>query len=260
MRFQHYHNNYKKLLTVMVLLSSFFLQSQIVNIENLRHNIDSLGWSGHARLDLQLEKNNANRILNFSNQLRLQYKAQKSTWFLIHDMALKEFNGSQIINNSTQHLRFSHELSSKISYEAFLQSQSDRISEIRLRFLAGTGLRFNLYKTEKTKAFLGATVMYEYENSVHEVESIHNDLRNSLYFSFKLKPTENISIVSTNYYQPLFNNFSDYRILSETSLMFKVIKNLKFITTIHYVFDSFPVATVAKEQYKISNGLVYFFD
>ena len=83
MRFQRYHNNFKKLLTVSILLSSFFLQAQIINIESLRQKQDSIGWSGHARLDLSLKKN-VNQIFSFSNQLRLQYKGEKNTWFIIH--------------------------------------------------------------------------------------------------------------------------------------------------------------------------------
>ncbi|WP_034228834.1 DUF481 domain-containing protein [Aquimarina pacifica] len=236
------------------------MQAQIVNVENLRHEIDSTGWSGHVRLDGQLEKNNTSRILNFSNQLRLQYKREKSVWFLIHDMSFKEINATEIINNSTQHLRYSHELSSRVSYEAFLQSQSDKVSEIKIRALAGTGLRFNLYNAKKYKFFLGVTMMYEYENSVDDIENVQNNIRSSNYVSFKIKPNDNISLVSSNYFQPLIDYISDYRILSETAIMLKIVKNLKFITTLYYIFDSFPVTNVAKEQYKLTSGLVYSFD
>ncbi len=260
MQFQHYHNILKKILFIMLLISSIFSQSQIVNIENLRKEKDSIGWSGHASLEFSVEKNR-NRILAFSNQLKLQYEAKKSTFFLIHDMDFKEINSVSIINNSTQHLRFSHPLSQKISYEAFLQSQSDRISEIKLRILVGTGLRYNVYKSEKSEFFLGTTIMFEYEDSNEELlDDIHRDIRSSNYFSFKINPNKNISIVSANYFQPRMDQFSDYRILSETSLLFTIIKNLKFTTSFTYLFDRFPATNAVKEQFKLTNGLVYFFD
>ena len=255
-----YSNLLRTSISILLLISSYFLNAQIVNVENLRHEADSLGWSGHARLDFELEQNNTSKIFSFTNQLRVQYKTNKSLWFLIHDLSFKEINSSEITNNSTQHLRYSYKLSNKLSYESFLQSQSDRISEIKLRALIGTGLRFHLHESEKYKFYLGTTVMFEHEDSVDAIEGIHNDIRSSSYFSFKVKPNDNISIVSSNYFQPLFNKISDHRILSETSVLFTIVKNLKFITTFFYLFDSFPVTSVAKEQYKLSNGLIYSFD
>jgi len=260
MLFQHCHKNFKRLTSIFMLMYSFLLSAQIVNVENLRHETDSIGWSGHARVDMEVEKNNTARIFNFTNQLRLQHQGEKSLWFLIHDMNFKTINGGEINNNSTQHLRFSHKIAPKISYEAFLQSQSDRVSEIKLRALVGTGLRFHLYESETYKFFLGVTVMYEHENSVDQIENIHNDIRNSTYLSFKIKPSENISFVSTNYYQPLVNKFSDFRVLSESSLLIKLFKKLSFISTFRYLYDSFPVENVANEQFKLTQGLVYFFD
>lgn len=260
MLFQYINSLFIKSLFLFLLLGSYIVNAQIVNVENLRHEIDSTGWSGHARIDTQIEKNNDNRIFDFSNQLRIQYKREKSVWFLIHDMSFKEVNASEIRNNSTQHLRYSHILSKKISFEAFLQSQTDRVSEIKLRALVGTGLRFNLYNSKKYKFFLGTTMMYEHENSVNNIDIVQNNLRTSTYFTFKIKPNENISIVGSSYYQPLINQLSDFRILNETAVLLKVFKNLKFITTIYYTFDSFPVTTVAKEQFKITNGLIYSFD
>ena len=150
MPIQFYYSFLRKSMTFFLVMTCFFLKAQIVNVENVRHEIDSTkGWSGQVRLDTEIEKNNTSRILNFSNQLSIQYVNKRSSWFLIHDMDFKEVNSSEITNNSTQHLRYSYKLSPKISYEAFLQSQSDKISEIKLRALIGTGLRFNLYKSEK---------------------------------------------------------------------------------------------------------------
>jgi len=229
MQFQAYHNILKRLLSIFILLSSLFLHSQIVNIENLRKEKDSIGWSGYARLEFNLEKNR-NRILGLSNQLRVQYKGKKNTIFLVHDMDFKEVNAVSIVNNTTQHLRFSHTISPKVSYEAFLQSQSDRISEIKLRVLVGTGFRFNVYKSEKAKFFLGSTIMFEYENSTEEIlDDIHRDFRNSTYLSFKINPNKNVSIISSNYFQPRIDMFSDYRIFSQPHFLIFLIVFLQLV-------------------------------
>jgi len=257
---QSFSKSLRRIAFLCLLMTCFLTNAQIVNVENLRHEVDSIGWSGHARLDLEFEKNNTSRILNFTNQFRVQYKNEKNLWFFINDLNFKEINSNVITNNSTQHLRYSRTLSKKISFESFAQTQTDRISEIRLRALVGSGLRFNLYDSKKYKFFLGTTLMYEYEDSVDDIDNVQNNFRSSNYLSFKIKPNDNVSIVSSNYYQPLFTKFSDYRILSETSIIFKLFKNLSFISTIFYTFDSFPVTNVSKEQYKITNGLIYSFD
>lgn len=103
--------------------------------------------------------------------------------------------------------------------------------------------------------------MYEHEDSLEDTKenSVHNDFRKSMYLSFKVKPNSNVSIISTSYYQPLLNQISDVRFLSETSITFKIIKNLKFINTFSYEYDSFPVLNIVKEQYKLTSGLLYTF-
>jgi len=260
MQFLHYKNIFQRLLLIFTLGSSLFLQSQIVNIENLRKEKDSIGWSGHASLEFSIEKNR-NRILAFSNQLKVQYKAKKSTLFFINDLDFKEINDATIVNNSTQHLRFSHPISKKVSYEAFLQLQTDKISEINLRALVGSGFRFSLHQSEKSNFFLGTTLMFEYEDSLEELlDDIHRDVRSSNYLSFKIHPNKNITIVSASYFQPRIDKFSDYRILSETSLIFTIAKNLKFTTSFNYLFDAFPATNAVKEEFELSNGLVYFFN
>ncbi len=259
MQFRYCHKGFKKLFLLLSMFG-FSAFSQIVNVENLRQEKDTIGWSGHAKVNFTVQKNQ-NSIVEFSNELRIQHQGEKSLWLFINDIKFKEINAADIVNNNTQHLRFSHTLSSKTSFESFFQLQTDRVSEIKTRALLGSGLRFNLYNCKKHKVFLGTTVMYEHENSTDEVfGDIKNDIRNSIYLSFKLKPTENINIISANYFQPKMEHFSDFRILSETLLLFKIVKNLKFSTSFTYLFDSFPATNVVKVQFKLANGLVYFFD
>jgi len=103
--------------------------------------------------------------------------------------------------------------------------------------------------------------MYEYEESKTTNQNIYlRDFRGSMYFSFSMYPTPNIAIVGTTYYQPLLDTLKDYRISSETSVSFKIIKNLSFLTTFVYMYDAFPVINIPKTQYQLTNGIVYTFD
>ncbi|TYP99862.1 uncharacterized protein DUF481 [Tenacibaculum adriaticum] len=243
----------------MLILSSFFAQSQIINVENLRRVTDTSGWSGYTRFDFQLIKNK-NSIFVLSNDVRVQYKTKNHLWLLINDVDFKKANSTKLVSKNAQHLRYNYRFHSKITWEAFLQSQEDEISAIRFRGLAGTGFRFKFFKSEEYKFYLGSLLMFEHENSNSQIKRIHNDWRNSSYLSFSLYPKENVTVVSTTYFQPRLNQFSDFRVSSQTSVILTIFKNLAFTATFSYQFDKFPVEGVPKEQYTLKNGLVYSFD
>lgn len=249
-----------KIVFIVLILSSLSLNSQILNVENLRRVTDTSGWSGNVSLSVQLIKNK-NRIFNLSNRIRAQYKQDKSLWLFINDWSFKEANSTKLVSKSTQHLRYNYKLKPRVTYEAFLQSQSDEISDIVFRGLIGTGLRFKVSKSDAFRFYIGSLVMFEHENSkVTTGNQYHNDWRASAYFSFNIRPKENISIVSTTYYQPRLDMFSDFRVSSETSIALNIVKNLAFKTTFSYNFDEFPVPGIPKEQYRLTNGIIYSFD
>lgn len=249
----------KKRIFVIILLFPIIVCAQIINVENLRRVTDTTGWSGFARLDLHLIKNR-NKIFGFSNRIRIQYKTENHLWLFINDLDFREANSNKLVSKNSQHLRHNYRFNEKIALESFLQSQENEIAAIRFRGLVGVGLRYKLLKSEKYKLYLGSLVMYENEKVFESGEQrTHNDWRNSSYFSMSLFPTDNISISSTTYFQPRFDLFSDFRVSSQTTMSFKVVKNLRFATTFTYQYDEFPVLGIPKEQYRLTNGIVYSF-
>lgn len=238
---------------------SLVAQSQIINIENLRRVTDTSGWSGYVRLDLNLTKNK-NRIFDVSNDIRVQYKKEKHLWLFVNDIDFKEANNNSLVSRNAQHLRYNYRFKPRFTLEVFTQRQTDNIAAIKNRFLIGSGLRFKLLKHKDYKVYVGSLAMYEYEHSETEFKAFHNDWRNSSYISFSLHPKENISMVSTTYFQPRFDKFSDFRVSSISSVALKIIKNLAFTTSFTYRYDKYPVLGIPREQYKLTNGLVYSFD
>ncbi len=250
----------KKLLTTLfLLLISNELSAQIINTESLRKVTDTSGWSGSISLNIDLKKNTA-KIFKINNKIHIQYKNKKNLVLLMNDINYERFDGKSIISNSIQHFRYNYKLTKRTALEAFTQSQFNSISKVDFRWLLGTGLRFKLSQSENYKFYLGSLIMYEYDKSTEEVPVINKDVRSSTYFSFSLYPTENISIVSTTYYQPKIDAFKDYRISSESSIAFSLYKNLGFKSTFNYFFDEFPVNGIPKTQYAFTNGLIYSFD
>lgn len=234
--------------------------SQVMNVETLRREADSTKWSGSVSVDLSLIKN-TNTIYRIANKAHVQYRDSTNLWLLINDMDFQKTEDNPLVNRGYQHLRYNRTLSPNIKLEAFAQAQYDAISEIDFRGLLGMGPRFKLIKKKNHKFYLGTLIMYEYEKASNVVDNrIQEDIRASCYLSFSIYPTEAISIISTSYYQPKLESFRDFRISSNTSLLFKVFKNLAFKTNFSYNYDAFPVSTAIPEtQFELTNGVLYSF-
>ncbi|MDG5492442.1 DUF481 domain-containing protein [Psychroserpens sp. SPM9] len=247
-------------LTLLFFCWSLTSVSQVVNVETLRKASDSAKWTGSVSLDLSLIKNK-NDIFRIANKAHIQYNDKTNLWLFVNDLNLQKIEGNSLVNRGTQHLRYNRKVSSRIKWEAFVQAQYDAISEIDFRGLLGTGPRFKLSEHENYRFYLGTLIMYEYEKASNVIsDRVQKDVRGSAYLSFSMYPTETISIISTSYYQPRIDAFSDYRFSSNTALLFEVFKNLAFKTNFNYFYDAFPVSSsIPKTQFELTNGLLYSF-
>ncbi len=233
--------------------------AQVINVETLRKVTDSAKWTGSVSLDASIIKNK-NNIFKVANKAHIQYNNKKNLYLFVNDLKFEKLEGASFVNKGTQHFRYNRKVSDRIKMEAFLQAQYDAISEIDFRGLAGFGPRFKLYGNNNYRFYLGTLVMYEYEKASEiENEIVRETMRGSAYVSFSMYPTDYLSIISTSYYQPKLSRFKDYRLSTDTSILFKIIETLAFKTTFSYNFDAIPVATIPRTQYELTNGLLYTF-
>jgi len=248
----------KKLLW-LVLLAGFSVQSQIINTESLRMVTDTSGWSGSIGLNVGFAKN-VKELFKIKNNIHVQYKNREHLVLFMNKISFERADDADFVNKGVQHLRYNYRFHPKLAWETFLQNQYNAISKIDYRRLAGTGFRYKLTKSEKYKAYLGSLAMYEYEKTTETIPVYHKDWRNSTYLSFSFYFNENISLISTTYYQPLLEDFLDYRVAHQSALALKIIKNLSFKTAFNFTYDTFPVAGIPNKEYELTNGLVYTFD
>lgn len=245
---------------ILLLVTTALSHAQVVNIETLRKTSDTTKWTGSISLDVSLIKN-TNDIFRIANKAHVQYKDSLNLWLFVNDLNLQKIEGFSLVNRGTQHLRYNRKLSKTVKWEAFLQAQYDAISDINLRALIGTGPRFKLNDSNNYKFYVGTLIMYEHEKASESIpDRLQEDIRGSTYLSFSLYPTETISIISTSYYQPRVDKFKDYRLSSNTSILFIILEDLAFKMTFNYYFDAFPVSdAIPKTQYELTNGLLYTF-
>ena len=236
-----------------------YAKAQVINVESLRKKTDSAKWTGSVSLDASLIKNK-NELFKIATKADIQYNNKKELWLFVNDLKFEKAAGASFVNKGTQHLRYNHSVGKTVKMEVFAQAQYDAISEIDFRGLIGTGPRFKLTSNDDYRFYLGTLIMYEYEKASDiAVERIQKDVRASTYLSFSLYPTENLSIISTSYYQPRLDKLNDFRLSSTTSVLFKIWENLSFKTTFSYNYDAEPVITIPKSQYELTNGLLYTF-
>jgi len=250
---------YKKIVFLVILFIGANGYSQFVNSESVRSKKDSTGFAGTIGLDVSITKNTST-IFALGNSIYIQYNNKRHLVFFINNLNIKRVNDEDIINRGTQHLRYNYKINNTITWEAFIQAHYNSISKIDKRQLLGTGPRFNIFDENKFEFHIGTLFMYEYEKIEEEQYVYNKDFRFSGYTTLRWFPVKNTTITSTTYYQPKLNEFSDYRIYSHNSILFKVIKGLSIGITYIATFDTHPAIDIPKYQYKLLNGLTYTFD
>ena len=241
---------------LFILLLPLCSFGQIINVENKRLTDDKEGFVGTFDLGLNLIKNTA-QILQFNNNLHLQYSKENHTYLLLNDISFAQKEGEEDwLNKGHQHLRYIY-LNKKLGFEGFIQHQYDKAQKIQFRMLMGVGARWQLVKNDSLQFAMGFSSMNEYENPIDADPFVQ--IRLSHYLSFAFQVNENISLSTTNYYQPLLATWSDYRISSQTALKLALNKQFEFKIAGNFTYDSQPAEAVPLLNYHVVNGVSYKF-
>lgn len=249
----------KFLLSLLLFLFFLNVNSQILNVESLRRVTDTSGFSGSVSLDFSV-KRDVKSYLGFENSTHLQYKMKRHLVLIKNDIQFQRVSGDKFQNSGIAHLRYNYKIAPRFTWEVFGQAQYNKVAKIDFRGLLGTGPRFKLSHSEKYKFYLGVLAMYEYEKLGDNITPIQKIARGSTYFTASLYPMDNITIISTTYFQPKFSDFSDHRVSNQSSLLIKLFNNFAFKTSYTFVFDAYPAEGIPNSQYNLTSGVVYSFE
>lgn len=259
----------KQILLVLAFCScTFVLQAQVVNTEKLRLNTQDRVFEGNINTSFGLAQSKAGQSLTLNATGYLGYEFKQSKLMLLSGYTRTTFSKEDVFgddftvfnNFQYAHLRYNYNWTERVTWEAFVQEQFDAIHEIDIRYLMGTGPRFKLFRTDTTQLYVGTLYMYEDEKTSAEDSIVFNrDHRWSSYLSGGFNFGGYLTFNAIVYYQPNFANFSDYRMLLETSLSIKLTKRLTFNASLNFIYDSEPPITVPKTRYNLSNGFGFNF-
>jgi hypothetical protein len=248
----------KQLLLLACFAFSLTGYSQVINIENARLHTDTTGWAGDAAVSFSLASNN-NRVWVADADAHLQYKTDKSLWLMMGHYGFLKGGGTSYVDNALAHLRYNYKFSKRLRWEVFTQLQDNVITQIKSRFLIGSGPRLKLAGHERFHCYLATALMYEYEQEKSTPFITHRDWRGSSYASFTFSASKQTELTGTLYYQPLLKNFSDYRLMQQFRLTVKAGKHTSLRVNWHYLYDRQPAVKAPRETYVFSTGLGYRF-
>jgi|CZKU01.1.fsa_nt_gi hypothetical protein len=183
--------------------------------------------------------------------------------FAFASIDYSKLNQTLGVDKSFVHARYDYAITRRVSWEVFVQEQSDVFQLIKTRDLIGTGPRFAIYDDPHLGIFLG--VAYMAERDVYDLtpgstvgstdDRLQGAQRASLYLSAHATLSDGIDTVTTTYAQPNLTDPSDIRILSESGFVFRI--STRFSTSISFVahYDSNPVPGVLPTDTELKNAI-----
>lgn len=235
------------------------LSAQLVNIESIRMQTDSIRFVLKTDFLFNYSNTDGVYIYRFNLALNTQYKTKnlKNTFFFSGSAALVRSEDQDFQNSWFIHLRYNLKLNNKWRMEAFVQDQNNQLLSINSRSLLGAGLRYKFVRGAYFQAYLGNSYMYEKEGSSIVDQTYYNH-RNSTYLSFGLSFEESkLELVNTIYFQPLYTDISNFRLLEQFKAEMPLFKKLKASMLFNYFYNNLNPFETSEFSSVFSVGLTY---
>jgi len=235
----------------------------IVNIESLRTGEPPQGYSGSANLAVNGESGNTDK-LGINAGARLQWHGGAVTNFALLRYTYGETSGAQDTNKLFSHARHIHQVSAVTAYEGFVQAERNTFARLSFRGLVGGGVRLRLMEVHNIKSLhLGLGGFFSRETLEKRTgltdAGSQNIWRFNTYLNYVHRLNEQVRVLSTTYYQPAMDDFSDFRLLEEAALSVKMNDKLSLKVSLDITHDSKPPQAVKKTDTTFSTGIEYSF-
>ena len=230
------------------------LHGQVVDIERQRINAEEAGLSGALNLSGSYLDNDK-VIYTYTLLTNLQYRRGKNLYFLIGDYKVSRSSNTDFQDAAFLHFRYNRPVYKGVTIEAFTQIQDDKISLLKYRFLTGVGARFKLIEEQSVLINFGGIPMYEFEELLDDASTIHKDLRISQYLNIVLNISEAADFYTTTYYQPVYDQWSDFRLHNEARIVILLSERMNLNITNTYSWDANPPSGAPKKRISLNVGL-----
>ena len=252
-----------KILALLMLLTCYSLPaSAIVNVENMRVGPAQPGLSANIDLSISGKRGNTDKD-EYSLGTRIQSTSEMVTDFIVASYDYGEASDITNTNKIFTHARHVKQFQPRRAWEVFAQAEENEFARLSFRGLLGVGLRFTLAETpERIGLYLGTGAFWSRETldrqtglSDYGTESFG---RANLYLVYKHRLNNQLSLVSTTYYQPRLSDSADFRALEQAGLAVKMTDNLSLKLSLDIAHDSRP-QSIDKTDSSYNTSLSYQF-
>lgn len=230
--------------------------AQVINIESKRFLNDTNGFVGNINGNFSAVQN-TQQIISLGINIHAQYQKNRHRFLMISDLSVINAANTDFVNSGYQHFRYNYKIANRITLEAFVQAQYNKVLLLDERYLAGIGPRFKIIKKQHFKMY--AACLYMFEHQSQDNYSIQRDNnRISSYLTFNIGYSK-WDFTSTTFYQPNFGDFNDYRIANNSAFEIFITSKLNFKTELVLLYDTRQPAKIPDLTYQVRTGLGYKF-
>ena len=247
----------KNQLTLILLLIMSFQANAIVVIDNLKFDDENLGFNGTAGIDFKGTDGNTK---NSAWKVDSSFYWRKSDYINFVLMGYDYGKSKDTVNmdKSFIHARHIRKTDTFADWEMFTQLEKNEFTRLSSRGLVGTGMRMSA----GDNSFVGLGGLYFDERLNQSADNIDEDddgFRVNAYWNGNYKYNDHTSFKTQLYYQPKVDEFSDFRVLFESSLKVNITDRLAVKFSLDIVHDNKPPQGIEKTDYSYSSGFVYSF-
>jgi hypothetical protein len=259
---------YKLLILFLFNLLSFFVSSQILNIDR-ENGQDSLKKKYRYSLNFSFSSDKQKKnIIDFSNTGEFDFVTNKDKVIIFVSQSEFTFNGPSVIeNNGFFQLRFRDNDTRAVYPDVYTQYQWNGVQGMQRRALGGINLRFRWLEKKKSDLYTSIGSYYESEkwNPFLSAYSFYNDSLNvvnrNLYrlnftTKFAIKIAQGVDLSGSSFLQfPLNNHFLQPRWFFDSNLNFEFNKYINFILHFDHNFDNYRPLPIDSYYYNLSLGI-----
>ncbi len=231
----------------------------IINAEDLDLSLDTDGVAGKLEASLSGSSGNSNKLRGQTSG-RVIWRHAQHLDMLVGSFSYGKSRGVRDTNKSFAHLRHRYAWNHTWGLEGFLQAQQDEFARLKLRLLLGGGLRWS-YQHQAWEWHIGLGSFYERETllAVVNIPAVSHVWRGNTYLALRYAFNKRVRFQDTLYYQPVWRDTPDYRLLNDTALHVALTDHLDLKFVLEIAQDSRPPTGVKNADVNYKTGLSFRF-
>lgn len=238
--------------------------AQIINVQPSLVVVEDNGLSGEVGAEGSW-KTGTSEFLRVSGNLATRYRHDRHHLYLMASGRYFSAGNDSFDKQIAEHARYRFDITEWLSPEIYAQHEYNEFRRLIVRLLGGVGPRFTPFTSDIFYIALGTSYMIEYEQlddakddaGIPLIDASESELNHrwSNYVSWNLVIEKRLQFSNTNYYQPRFDDFKDFRVLSEISFAVQIVGTLSLKISSSIAYDSRPALTVKHLETLLGFGL-----